>query len=392
MTLHKILLFCDLPEGGIAEHAHYQAQALQAEGVQVYLLTCAGFLPGQVSKSYRVRHWLLRPYADWRNALAKRAWFTLATITNQLILAAVILAGRFRNVLLGASSETLALVWVWPHLLLRWLGVRYAVNIHDPQRKLRDGAALLHRWSVKAGFWPIRFGLIHEDFDAEQPQIPPHIVCLRVPYGCYEAERAPGDGDGLRAELAPRGSGRHILLAFGYIADRKNIESCVRAVARVPEAVLLVAGRVASRHDKPAQFYRDLAAELGCAERVRIDDGFVPDDALRAYFGAADAILLTYKAEFVSQSGVLLLASNWAKPVLASSGPGPLAETVARFDLGPVIAADDIAAMQQAMRLLISRGYPNEGWESFRQHASWQRNVTQLCAALEIASGVEKVS
>ena len=382
MTRRKIIIYCPLPEGGIAEHAHYQAVALVERGVDVTMLTSPGFLPGQKHKPYRERAWLLPPYPSARNEAVKRLLFAVALVINEWLFAACIVLGRFRNVLLGATSETLAPLTVWPHLLLRALGVRYAANIHDPQRKQRDGLGWWHRWSVRASFYPIRFGLIHEDFDPHQPQIPGHVQCLRVPYGCYRAAIDADDGKALRQSIGAA-AGSHVFLAFGYIADRKNLDACVRAVAEVPQAVLLVAGRVASRHDKPAQYYRDLAAQLGCADRVHIFDGFVPDEMVAHYFGAADSVLLTYKPEFVSQSGVLLLASNWAKPVLASSGPGPLALTVRRFDLGPVVAADDHPATVAAMRQLVAQGYPTTGWEAFRVHASWERNVAILCAALD---------
>jgi glycosyltransferase involved in cell wall biosynthesis len=315
--VRRVLIFCPLHEGGIAEHAHYQANALAGAGIDTQMLVSPGFLPDHARKGYRTLPWLFPVYASRGGRLRKAIHFVFATIANEAILAFRTLFWGHRHVFLAASSETLALAWAWPHLLLRLAGVRYATNIHDPQRKRLSGSSLVHRWSIRAGFLPIRTGLIHEDFDTNQPDIPRHVHCLRVPYGCYEADIRPGDGATLRAELAPEGSGRRIFLAFGYIADRKNLDLCIRAVAQVPRAVLLAAGRVASRHDKPVDYYRALAAELGCADRVRIDDGFIPEDQVRHYFGAADAILLSYKAEFVSQSGVLLLASNWGKPVLA---------------------------------------------------------------------------
>jgi len=381
VALRRVLIFCPLHEGGIAEHAHYQANALVAAGVEAIMLASPGFLPGHAGKSYRVVPWLLPIYATGGSRLVKALYFGISTLFNQAILAFRILMWGHRHVLLAASSETLALAWAWPHLLLRWLGVRYATNIHDPQRKRLSGSSLVHRWSIRAGFLPVATGLIHEDFDTNQPDIPGHVHCLRVPYGCYEADIRPGDGAAFRAELAPDGSGRRLFLAFGYIADRKNLDLCIRAVAQVPQAVLLAAGRVASRHDKPADYYRALAADLGCADRVRIDDGFIPEDHVRHYFGAADAILLTYKAEFVSQSGVLLLASNWGKPVLASSGPGPLTASVAQFDLGPTVPPDDVETLRVAMEGLIERGYSSAGWPAFRAHASWDRNMAVLVEA-----------
>lgn len=382
----RILLYCDMPEGGMAEHSHYQANAMTRAGVDTYIMTSRGFLPDTTGKNYTVLAWLLPIYPKIHNRLLKAAYFAAAMVINQLIFAFRILFWGHRHILLAGSTEKLALIWVWPHVLLRGLGVRYAVNIHDPQRKRLEGSALLHRWSIKAGFLPISYGVIHEDFDTEQPDIPAHVVCLPAPYGCYEAHIEPGDGAALRAELVPAGQERYVFLAFGYVADRKNIDLCIRALAGVPKAVLLVAGRLASVHDKPASYYRALAAELGCADRVRIDEGFIPDGAIRDYFGAADAILLTYKAEFVSQSGVLLLASNWGKPVLASSGPGPLSRTVGKFGLGLTVPADDVAALRDAMARLIDQGVGPLGWPAFRAHATWDSNVAVLLRAFETPS------
>ncbi|MES2042852.1 MAG: glycosyltransferase [Pseudomonadota bacterium] len=379
----RILLYCEMPEGGMAEHSHYQANALTRAGVETFVITSRGFLPDTAGKNYTVLPWLVPIYPKIRNRLLKAAYFAAAMVINELIFAFRILFWGHRRVLIAGSSEALALIWVWPHVALRWLGVRYAVNIHDPQRKRIEGSALLHRWAIKAGFLPISYGLIHEDFDSEQPDIPRHVVCLPAPYGCYEAQIEPGDGAALRAELVPAGEERYVFLAFGYVADRKNIDLCIRAIADLPKAVLVVAGRLASVHDKPASYYRALAAELGCADRVRIDEGFIPEGAIRDYFGASDAILLTYKAEFVSQSGVLLLASNWGKPVLASSGPGPLSRTVSKFDLGPTVPADDIVALRTAMEQLIEHGYDARGWPAFRAHATWDSNVAALLRAFD---------
>ncbi|MDF2116101.1 glycosyltransferase family 4 protein [Roseiarcaceae bacterium H3SJ34-1] len=376
-----MLIYCTAPEGGLAEHVHYQANAFSRAGVATFVITCPKYLPDHEFKNYTTLSWLLPPYLQSNNRFLKALYFATAVIVNQLILAFCILFRRHKRVLLAASSETLALIWVWPHVMLRWLGVRYAANIHDPQRKRLDQAEWWHRWSIKASFLPVEFGLVHEDFDKDQPDIPSHVTCLAVPYGCYEANISEGDGAALRSELIGADQARTIFLAFGYIADRKNIDLCIRAVSSVPRAMLVVAGPAASRHDKPASYYRGLAAELGCSDRVRIEEGFIPERMVANYFGAADVVLLSYKPEFVSQSGVLLLASNWAKPVLASSGAGPLSRVVRRFDLGLVVEPDDVNALRTAMEHLIAHGYSTSGWAEFSKHASWDRNVAILLSA-----------
>jgi len=377
MKPRRILIYCPMPESGFAEHSHYQASALVRAGVDALVLTSPGFLPNHRDKPYRVLPWLLPPFLTFRQRWMKALWFAFVTVANELLFAFRVLFWGHRHVLIAGTSDTLALIWVWPHVLLRAFGVRYAANIHDPQRK-RPPGRLLHGWQVRSSFFPIEFALVHEDFDSYQPDIPDSVPTLPVPYGCMGAEVMPSDGTELRHMLLDGHPERRIFLAFGYIADRKNLEVSIRALAGVPEAVLIIAGRVASTRDRPAAYYHALARELNCTDRVRIDDGFIPDPLIPGYFGAADYVLLTYRSEFVSQSGVLLLASQARKPVLASSGPGPLTRTVARFDLGPVIAPDDIDALRGAMRTLIDRGYSASGWDGFCAHMSWDRNVATL--------------
>ena len=94
-------------------------------------------------------------------------------------------------------------------------------------------------------------------------------------------------------------------------------------------------------------------------------------------------MLLTYDAGFVSQSGVLHLAANWDKPVIASSGPGPLVDTVARYGLGIIVEPGSEEDLVGALDKVLTRDYPQMDWDRFREAASWSTNVDCLLEALE---------
>jgi glycosyltransferase involved in cell wall biosynthesis len=190
------------------------------------------------------------------------------------------------------------------------------------------------------------------------------------------------NGNDLRARLGiPQTA--PLLLSFGFIADRKNIDLVICALAAVPDACLLVAGRVASSRDRPVDHYTKLARQVGVADRVFFEERFVPDDEVASFFWAADGILLTYESEFVSQSGVLHLAANWNKPVLAASGRGPLTETVARHNLGIVVKPNSVGALIEGLTELVSGRYPALGWVGFREMASWKVNIDRFLDSLK---------
>ena len=172
--------------------------------------------------------------------------------------------------------------------------------------------------------------------------------------------------------------GVFVLLAFGHLADRKNLDLLIKALPQVPGVDLVVAGEATSGSQRPAQFYRDLAEQSGVGRRVHFITGFIPDNDIPAYFDAADAVALTYNRAFVSQSGVLQHAVDWAKPILASSGPGPLRETVERHGLGVFVEPDDPDALAAGARNLMRDRPPPQNFLRYRDLANWGVNVDCL--------------
>jgi glycosyltransferase involved in cell wall biosynthesis len=75
----------------------------------------------------------------------------------------------------------------------------------------------------------------------------------------------------------------------------------------------------------------------------RLHIGYVPDDVASAYFAAADIVVLPYR--HIYQSGVLLMAMSYARPVVVSDLPG-MTEIVTDGENGYVFnsgSKDDLA-------------------------------------------------
>jgi glycosyltransferase involved in cell wall biosynthesis len=178
-----------------------------------------------------------------------------------------------------------------------------------------------------------------------------------------------------------------VFLAFGFIRDNKNLDLVIRGMLDNPEALLVVMGKAQSQKDKPVDFYRNLALELGVGDRVRFFDEFVPDEKLASYFAAADVVLLTYDKTFHSQSGVLNVAARARRPVLASAGESPLKDCVQRFRLGVFVEPDDLNALKIGMKLAASAESQevsdSPDWEGYEAFASWDENVQKILDAVK---------
>jgi glycosyltransferase involved in cell wall biosynthesis len=302
-------------------------------------------------------------------------------VLSRLILTVKILEHRPDLVLLDSYVEYFSPLWVWPWwLLARLRGVRFAANLHDPVRSHIIGPVWWHALSVRLAYWPLKFVTVHEKLSEPSP-VPAGVQVVQVPHGLFEITGAAMDAAGVRAAWGVQ-AGQKVFLAFGYVRDGKNLDLAVQALAKVPEAFLVVAGAVASARDKPFSFYRVLATELGVADRCKFFEGFVADAKLGDFFAATDFVLLTYSANFHSQSGVLNIAARARKPVLASASPGALIESVKRFNLGVVVESDSTAAVVSGMKQLLAA--PREcGWEKYEAAASWDTNAKLLLQAIE---------
>jgi glycosyltransferase involved in cell wall biosynthesis len=369
----SILIFAPSPLGGFAEHTHYQAREVARRGIAVSVLCTPDFIKAPDSEGYRQQRRLLTASGP---GLVARLARKVAGVLNYWILAWSILSERPDFVLMESNSEYSALWWVWPHLVLAWCGVIYLANFHDPVR----GAILRMRWYGDVlrylSYRILRGGLIHGP-PPEEAWLPRWLTMIEAPIGAF-TDLATGQASfDARARFGVPAEA-YLLLAFGHVADRKNLDLLVRALASAPGVHLLVAGTTTSPRHRPVAAYRQLANEAGVGERVHFTDAVVPETEIAAYFMAADAVALTYNAEFVSQSGVLQIAALWDKPILASSGEGPLREVVERLRLGVFVAPDSVEAIVAGLAVLRAQPIPTIGFAAYREEASWRVNVDRL--------------
>ncbi|MGE3689835.1 MAG: glycosyltransferase family 4 protein [Novosphingobium sp.] len=375
--LPPVLIFAPAAIGGIAEYVRYQAQELARRGCNVTVL-CTPQFAARPGDGFRREPALLSVAGT---SPAARALRVLATVANYYKLAIFILRTRARVVLLEANSDYHALFWAWPHVLLARFGVLYLANFHDPVREHRRGPRWLHRLNLRLSLAPLHGGLIHASPPAEAG-LPERLVMRVVPHGLYTDYARHERNVDLRARLAIAPDAL-LVLAFGHIADRKNLDLLVRALAEVPEMVLVVAGAPSSRQDRPGSHYAALAEELDVAARFRLAEGHVPDKDVSAWFASADVVALTYSGQFVSQSGVLQIAANWDRPVLASGGPGPLRDAVQAFGIGEWIEPDSVPAIVAGIARMRKGGASHsEAFKAYREHASWAKNIDGLIAII----------
>ena len=314
------------------------------------------------------------------SGLLKKLLMAWRIIWSRYVLAWQIIKQRPDLILLDSYVEYLAPLWIDPHIMLsRIFGFRYAANLHDPVRSYAIGPKWWHGLSVWLAYQPLDFVLVHHEL-ADRSIVPKRVRVVVVPHGLYDVNLGDYEPRKVREEWGIKPQ-QKVFLSFGYVRDGKNLDLAIKALKEVPEAVLVVAGTVASTKDRPFSFYRGLADEVGVTDRCRFFEGFVSDEEMGRYFSGTDFMLLTYSASFHSQSGVLNVAAKARKQILASASPSPMMNAVTKYQLGFTVEPDSKDAIVSGMRRLLKEP-STPRWDAYEAAASWDENAKAVLSEI----------
>lgn len=155
------------------------------------------------------------------------------------------------------------------------------------------------------------------------------------------------------------------LVFFGQIKEVKGVDVLLHAMARVRAKLgnnvrLVIAGKV---WKDDFSVYQRLIDQYNLNDLVELHVRYIPDDELPYYYAAADLMVLPYKR--IYQSGVVLMAMTFGRPVLVSSIPG-MTEVVTDGDTGLVFETENPDHMaekiveayddQERLKLIAERG------------------------------------
>lgn len=186
------------------------------------------------------------------------------------------------------------------------------------------------------------------------------------------------------AHARPRAH-RHRLLGVGRLVPRKGFDQAIRALTRIPDTELLIAGgpeRALLETDPEAERLLGLADRAGVGDRVHLLGAVDPAD-MPALYRSADLVLCTPAYE---PFGIVPLeAMACAVPVIATDVGGHR-DTVADGLTGRLVPPADPAAIATAARELLGstrlrRQYGTAGRDRVLARYTWQR----------VADGAEQV-
>lgn len=167
------------------------------------------------------------------------------------------------------------------------------------------------------------------------------------------------------------------IVFFGQIKEVKGVDVLLEAMPYVRGALdrrvkLVIAGKV---WKDDFSKYQEIIDRHGLGDITDLQIRYIPDAELPYFYAAADVMALPYKR--IYQSGVVLMAMTFGKPVLVSDIPG-MTEVVTDGVTGLVFRSEDPADMA---RQLIAAGKDSQrlaeiaakGRELMMSEYAWSR-------------------
>lgn len=141
------------------------------------------------------------------------------------------------------------------------------------------------------------------------------------------------------------GDDERVLLFFGYVRDYKGLDVILDAMPAILARMkvrLLVVGEFYNNEAK----YREQVARLGIGDAVIFHSDYVANEEVGLYFSAADLLTLPYKS--ATQSGIIQIAYNFHRPVIATD-VGGLGEVIVHGRTGAIVPPEQPGALADAV-------------------------------------------
>ncbi len=374
-----ILVFCPSAQGGIADYAHEQAEAMAQSGCGVVMLCPDDFL-------HCGQH-----YSQMRTlpATGKRLpmkWLRVAKLVKDLVtcqcrLSSCIRSLGVKSVLFASYVEYLAPLWAWRLRLWRRSGVRFGAVVHDPVRDFVLGPLWWHRWSVSEGYSFLDVAFVHQPIALDTGSRKVQVRTEVIPHGPYFFPSPSTSRIEFRNRLnVPEDA--VLFLSFGHLRDGKNLDLILEAMRELQQAWLLVVGTEAGSGHSSSGDYQILAERYGVASRCLWRIGFASTQDTADVFHASDFALLTYRASFRSASGVLNLAVRYRRLMVVSAGDSNLATSIVRYSLGERVGPDSVSEIARGMKLVMANR-PTAEWMKYERDNSWQKNASIVMMAFD---------
>lgn len=165
-----------------------------------------------------------------------------------------------------------------------------------------------------------------------------------------------------------------VILFFGFIREYKGLDILLETMNYLKDKInikLMICGEFYENSEK----YINKINELHLSEFLYLFTDYIPNDEVKYYFSAADCVILPYKS--ATQSGIVQIAMNFRKPVIATD-VGGLSEIVINEKTGYIVEKENPIQLAEAILKFYNEKKENNFVKNIEfelEKYSWQKFV-----------------
>jgi glycosyltransferase involved in cell wall biosynthesis len=192
--------------------------------------------------------------------------------------------------------------------------------------------------------------------------------------------------------VAPRVAGRRRILSVGRLVERKGYEDLIRALRRIPDAEVVIAGGPPAERldaDPEARRLRAIAEQVKVGDRVHLL-GSVPSADMPAWYRSADVLCCP---SWYEPFGLTPLEAMACGVPVVTYAVGGLAESVIDGVTGVHVTPRDVRGLALALRGLVGddvrrMSYASAAADRVRSRYTWQRAALDTERVYAAATGL----
>lgn len=230
--------------------------------------------------------------------------------------------------------------------LAKFFGFKIIITVHDVESfSDKQKTSSIRNILIKADRL-ISHNNISKKELVKKIKIPEHLIKI-IPHGNYFNDIPQGLPQNEAKKILNLPHDSQVILLFGQIKKVKGLDLLLEAMPAVikkfSKAILVIAGKV-WRND--FSIYENIINKNRIEKNVVCNIQYVSDDEVPFYYNAADIVALPYTR--IYQSGVLLMAMSYKKPVVVSDLEG-MTEIIQDNENGFVFKARDVNDLSQKL-------------------------------------------
>jgi len=363
----KVVIYESSSKGGCYEYAQYLYRACLHKKIDAKIILPENSILSVIKdEKHSVRKILLNDKKKATSKIISRFCFLYRQFYNPIRFLFYLFKEPASVIIWNDFEQLSAPFWI-PILKLLARKHYHVIVLHDPDRDNYPPSVWYSAFCMKLIVQNMNLGLYHEYLPEKLYYNHQKTIFQSVVHGIYDTH-IPDEL--LLKNLIDWKGNQKLIAVIGNIRDEKNYDIILSALVKMPQVKLLIAGSAANSAVDIHALKR-YADSIGIANQIHWEISFLSDSELAACIKASDIILLYYKPEFVSQSGVLNLLVPHNKQFIYTDTPSGLQRMCRQYQIGVPCVANDSDELVRTIEQTSPLSEESTVYDKYKKEADW---------------------